>query len=372
MQIFEAMATIDDILQPQRGGQAEARAGITPQQATPVTAPQTEIKGRSRLNPNGDVNAATNGGEQSLNAATAAPAVQPANSNATATEAQPAPPKTYTEMYDELKKKSEEEEAEEKKKHKRRQLIAAIGDGVSALSNLYFTSQYAPNMYDSNNSMSKSVQVNYDKLRTERDKKNAEHFNNMIKMRQLDDEVAQADRAWKRQLGIDKDNKEFRDKEFEWQKQRATAQDQRADNEEARKAATTQLELQLLQGKINQQQYLNKKAEIEAKYAEQMQQSEIERNRNSGSGVRRKAEFMAYDEYGEENYFETPEAAEYFARQKGTWVEDDFEDTETTTSSTTNGSGRTREVKTTSKTTNKKVNGRSVKPEKKKKANPMS
>lgn len=58
---------------------------------------------------------------------------------------------SYAEMYQLLnpnKPETAEERAKREKREKSEAAIAAVGDTISALSNLYFTSQYAPNAYD--------------------------------------------------------------------------------------------------------------------------------------------------------------------------------------------------------------------------------
>lgn len=72
---------------------------------------------------------------------------------------QPQQPKrlSYEEMFRQLypyKPPTHEELEKERKKQRREQIFAAIGDGISALSNLYFTTQYAPNMYSGRNTAS--------------------------------------------------------------------------------------------------------------------------------------------------------------------------------------------------------------------------
>ena len=59
---------------------------------------------------------------------------------------------------------SEEELAKEAKKYKRQQIFNAIGDGIMALSNLYFTAQGAGNMYDGANTLSGRARVRYSRL----------------------------------------------------------------------------------------------------------------------------------------------------------------------------------------------------------------
>lgn len=63
---------------------------------------------------------------------------------------------------------SAEEQARRRKREKRERLFSAIGDGISALSNLYYTTRYAPNAYNGQNSQSKVVGDRWDRLNKER------------------------------------------------------------------------------------------------------------------------------------------------------------------------------------------------------------
>lgn len=113
---------------------------------------------------------------------------------------------SYADLYKKLnpyKPPTEEELEKERKKEKRNQIFAAIGDGIAALSNLYFTTQYAPNMYTGKNTMSERTQIRYDKLKKEREDNNTAYFNGLMKAMQADESKAKADREWQRQLGLD-------------------------------------------------------------------------------------------------------------------------------------------------------------------------
>ena len=81
-----------------------------------------------------------------------------------------------------------EELEKEKKKQRRNEIFAAIGDGVMALSNLFFTTQGAPNMYTGKNTMSERTKIRYDKLMKDRDEKNTAYFNGLVKAKQADSE----------------------------------------------------------------------------------------------------------------------------------------------------------------------------------------
>jgi hypothetical protein len=72
---------------------------------------------------------------------------------------------TYTELHKELYKPMTPEEKEAQQKRQRnRQIINAVGDGISALANLYYTSRSGVNAYDPSTSLTKAAKERYDKL----------------------------------------------------------------------------------------------------------------------------------------------------------------------------------------------------------------
>lgn len=114
----------------------------------------------------------------------------------------------YEELYRRLNPytpPTAEELEKEKKKQKRNEIFAAIGDGVMALSNLYFATQYAPSMYDGKKTMSEATRVRYDKLIKDREEKNTAYFNGLLKAKQADADDAHRERSWQRQLGLDQE-----------------------------------------------------------------------------------------------------------------------------------------------------------------------
>lgn len=73
---------------------------------------------------------------------------------------------------------SAEEVEKEHKRQKRRALFAAIGDGVSALSNLYFTTRGAPSTnIDPRDTLSARAQERYDKFKKEREENRDRYYN---------------------------------------------------------------------------------------------------------------------------------------------------------------------------------------------------
>ena len=148
--------------------------------------------------------------------------------------------------YEELFKKlnpytppTPEELEKEKKKQKRAQIFAAIGDGITALSNLYFASQYAPSMYDGKNTMSERAKVSYDKMVKERDEKTAAYTNGLMKARQADEAAADKERSWQRQLGLDEEARQRYKESIQHRNERDRIADERYTQEQADKKART-------------------------------------------------------------------------------------------------------------------------------------
>ena len=135
---------------------------------------------------------------------------------------------SYADMFTTLnpyQPPTQEELANERKKEKREKVFSAISDGISALSNLYFTTKYAPNMYRHENSQSAKTENKWEKLRANRDAQQNAYIRNLMAARQADDERKDKDRAWMRQLGIDLYNKGKDAAEFQYKKDRDAVKD---------------------------------------------------------------------------------------------------------------------------------------------------
>lgn len=125
-----------------------------------------------------------------------------------------------------------EEIEKEKKKQRRNEIFAAIGDGVMALSNLFFTTQGAPNMYTGKNTMSERTKIRYDKLMKDREEKNNAYFNGLIRAKQADAEEAHRERSWQRQLGLDQKNDDRYNESIQHRNEREKIADDRYDAEQ--------------------------------------------------------------------------------------------------------------------------------------------
>lgn len=214
--------------------------------------------------PNTPPTAAPNEDKKGVSPSLATPPIQPAE-----------PPKVQRIGYEEMFRRlnpyqppTAEELEKERKKQRREQIFAAIGDGISALSNLYFATQYAPNMYSGRNTASQRVKDRWDKLAADRNANMTAYINGLMRARQADDAYNDNERKWARQLGLDKIKQE-RDK----------AADARAEAKEKRDQEMHDLNKQLRNNQITQAEYEAKKAEVEARYAPQLEESKIGRNR---------------------------------------------------------------------------------------------
>ena len=72
---------------------------------------------------------------------------------------------------------TKEQREKRERREKSRKIISAVSDGLSALGNLYFTTQYAPNMYNhEKSSASKAEQARIDKAKAEREANRDAHL----------------------------------------------------------------------------------------------------------------------------------------------------------------------------------------------------
>lgn len=269
---------------------------------------------------------------------------------------------SYKEMYQALnpyKPPTAEELEAQRKKEKRQKIFAALGDGISALANLYFTTQGAPNMYNPANSQQDVVKDRWDKIKQERDQNMKEYTEALMKAQALDDENADNERKWQRLLKIDKVNADKAKAEQE--RKDAIAEAQRlkyeaAANKDDKLATLYQQKSEAIAAGLP---YVATKLQAEI---DKLKASAGKDNRQgtsswvSGkggkSGSSSSNEFTAYDKDGNVHSFKTAKAAEQFARQNGTWKVD------TTTSTSSVQQGRRFKVITTTKANG----GHSVKP----------
>lgn len=261
------------------------------------------------------------------------PTAQPTPAGAEAPEATQPKKMSYVEMFRQMspyKPPTAEELEKERKKEKRDKVFAAIGDGIAALSNLYFTTKGAPNAFDPRNSLSAKARERWEKLNKEREENARYYMQEAMKAQALDDDRDDKDRSYMAKLQNDYRNYLLK---------------LSADN---RAAELHDLDKQLRQGKINEQTYKAKKAEVEAKYAEATQKSVIAKNKASAKASNASANnsnaqaaehrrnvnsgYAWYEKDGTRHIAKTKDEAVYNARQHGTLDKVETISTDTTES----------------------------------------
>ena len=115
---------------------------------------------------------------------------------------------------------TQEEIAKQEKKYKRQQIFNAIGEGIQALSNLFFTTQGAPSVYTRSNNSLDRTKARYDKMMNDNRANALSYYNLYFQAKQADDAQADGERRWQRLLGLD-----------QYQRERDQAADQRYQNE---------------------------------------------------------------------------------------------------------------------------------------------
>lgn len=227
------------------------------------------------------------------------------------------------------------ETPEEKQKRERRErskkIISAVSDGISSLSNLYFTFQYAPNSYNPRESQLGKVNERIEALKAEREADRDRYNNFMLRIGDAENAKARTLREMQAQQEARKLARDKAQREADIHNWNAVLQ---GDKQREQK------------GKANKAEQEALSAQAEAENAPAMQQAKLETEQArrgsyeaSASASRASAasamasarshdranrnEFSAWDEHGKEYKFRTKEAAERFAKQHGTWKEED-------------------------------------------------
>lgn len=108
----------------------------------------------------------------------------------------------YT-AHNPYKEPSPEELEKERRRRKREAIFSAIGDGISAMANLYFTSKGAPSSYDPRASLSGQARRRWDMIDAERTKRKSEWTEGYMRAKKADEESERDLRNWRRMLSRD-------------------------------------------------------------------------------------------------------------------------------------------------------------------------
>lgn len=247
----------------------------------------------------------------------------------------------YEEMYRKLnpyKPPTEEELEKERKKRKRQEMWAAIGDGVSALSNLYFTTQGAPNAYLPANNQSEAVRQRWEKLSADREAKMKAYIDGLTRARSLDKADERDTREWVRQLGLDQEMSKLRAqkdaREAEAHEWMAALQ---PDKQREQKGRAAKASADALSSAVKAQ-FAEEQEAAKLGLTNEKRRTERAKQANQAAGVRKsnaqaaaaKPEYVVYDQEGNVQRYHTKDAAEYATLQNGTNGNISIEDEETT------------------------------------------
>lgn len=242
-----------------------------------------------------------------------------------------------------VKPETEEERKKRERREKSAKIVSAVSDGLQALSNLFFTTRGAPNMYDHKEaSQLTPLQEKLEKLKAERQANADKYLQYSLKIGDAQNERAKTLR------------------EMEAQQERAKLAREKAQREQEEHGwlAALQPDKQREQaGKATKAEQEAVTAEAEADNAPDLYKAKVDTEKARGEAQRASAassraaatdhyasarahdrsnndEFSAWDENGREHKFRTAAAAEAFAKQHGTFEETDVTSTSTTDNET--------------------------------------
>lgn len=232
---------------------------------------------------------------------------------------------TLTEAANKLKPETEEERKKRERKERSKQIIAAVGDGLMALSNLYFTTKGAPNMYNHETmSQQKPLQDKLDKLKKEREANADKYLQYSLKIGDLNNDRAKTLREMEEQQERMRLAREKAQREQEAHGWLAALQPDKL-REQAGKATKAEQEgITATEEAKNAPELYKAKVETEKsrkKSLDASATSSYASARNSDASAREHdaKEFVAYDKSGREHRYRKESAAIAAAKRFGTY-----------------------------------------------------
>lgn len=246
-----------------------------------------------------------------------------------------------------VKPETEEERKKRERREKSAKIVSAVSDGLQALSNLFFTTRGAPNMYDHKEaSQLTPLQEKLEKLKAERQANADKYLQYLLKIGDAQNERAKTLR------------------EMEAQQERAKLAREKAQREQEEHGWLAALQPDKLReqaGKATKAEQEAITAEAEADNAPDLYKAKVDTEKARGEAQRASAassraaatdhyasarahdrsnnnEFSAWDENGREYKFRTKDAAEAFAKQHRTF---EYQDVTSTTDSDVYGKSTT-------------------------------
>lgn len=256
-----------------------------------------------------------------------------------------------------VKPETEEERVKRERREKSAKIVSAVSDGLQALSNLFFTTRGAPNMYDHKEaSQLTPLQEKLEKLKAERQANADKYLQYSLKIGDAQNERAKTLR------------------EMEAQQERAKLAREKAQREQEAHGwlAALQHDKQREQaGKATKAEQEAITAEEEAKNAPALYKEKVKTERNRGRAyvasainsyasanehnTNAQGRFQWWDENGNMHYAKTENEAITKARQHGTLDSVTVNTTDSTDSDVLRRGKLTGEKQNTKKTTSKKV-----------------
>lgn len=272
---------------------------------------------------------------------------------------------------------TEEQRKKREKREKSKRVIAAIGDGIRALSNLYFTSQYAPNMYNPDDTQLAKVDARQEKLKAEREANRDKYLNYSLRIGDLENDRAKTVReveAQAEKLRLAREKADREQEEHKWladlqpdKKREQTAKADAADSIAKAKKAEADNAPALQKAKVDTEQERGRtertkqnvnSATAKLRGAQTVESGAKAANQRAGATAHYAAarasdrsnvsEFSAYDSKGREHKFRTKDAADAYAKQHGTFHEESKTERTTTTGKDKRGHTTTRTATKTS------------------------
>ena len=249
------------------------------------------------------------------------------------------------EAANKTKPETEEERKKRERREKSKKIIAAVGDGLMALSNLYFTTRGAPNMYDHKTmSQQTPLQAQLDKLKAEREANADKYLQYSLKIGDLQNDRAKTLREMEAEQERRKLAREKAQREQEAHGWLAALQPDKQ-REQAGKATKAEQEAVTAKAEADNAPDLYKakvdteKARGEAQRASATASRASARDHDASAEEHRtnaRGRFQWWDEDGNVHYAKTQEEAITKARQHGTLDSEEVTNTTSTESDATN------------------------------------
>ncbi len=271
------------------------------------------------------------------------------------------PDAAYEALYRATHKMPSEEDLKKlEKKERREKIIAAVGDGISALANLIFTTKGAKSSFDPNNGLLPATNKRWKDLADDRLARSKQYMDGLYNA--MRDDISHKEKRDAIMSQMEQQRSENALKQEQLKLQQRQMRINEAKNE--RENALADLEKQYKLGQIAKTEYEAEAKKVEAEYAGKMQQAKLATESarkksldasatNSYASARahnrsNNGEFEAYDEQGNVHKFKTQDAAMAYARQHGTIGT--YNVVSSADESSSNGSFKTRKTKTSAKT----------------------